>query len=185
MNHVTQKCPNCGSPVEVEIALSSNVGLNEPKPLKYETLIRDADGQLSERPIRAVLAFMRHIGPGRYGAGALYTRYCQWRHEAEAPALKSASFGRAMGWAGGERFRSATERGWVIPPNIDTLDPVLPYIKSRRSERALMSNLVADSQQYSIDLEKPTPPAEDAPAPTPVQATRLTPEGWVPFSERF
>lgn len=157
MSHVT--CPNCKTIISLAVEEVDSRGYEAP-PLKYEKLISDIDGQISDTPVRGVLAFFRHIGPGRYASGSLYSKYCQWRRQNDAPALKQSGFGRAARLAGAHPVRTATQRDYVIPENIITIEPVMPYINSIRAQKAAFAAAVNAHQGVDGSLERDDQPFE-------------------------
>lgn len=137
----TVKCPHCTHELEFYVGPANNALMI--RPTSYDSLISDVDGQIHQTDLRAVLAFLRHVGPGRYASSLLYKRYGLWRLENEAPALSHGNFGRAVSVLGIERTRSAKQRDYVIPENINTMEAVAPYIDSRRAQRAGMEAAIA------------------------------------------
>ncbi len=132
----TVKCPHCTGELEFYVGPANNALMI--RPTTYDRLISDVDGQIHQTDLRAVLAFLRETGPGRYSSAFIYTKYNEWRLENKAPRLSHAGLGRAISVLGIEKARSARQRDYVIPENIDTLEAVAPYLNSRRAERAAM-----------------------------------------------
>lgn len=165
----TVNCPHCDNKLEFSIGVA-----DDPlfvRPAKYDRLISDLDGQISEVPVRAVLAFLRATGPGHYSSRMLYSKYAEWRQENGGPGLSQASFGRAMKLAGAIPTRTAKQREYEIPEDIDTLEPVRPYINSRRAQRAAHRRAVEAHTGVDKSPAGPTPAQRAALAQRPIEAS--------------
>lgn len=128
-------CPSCETHFSITVT-----------PEHKETL--DPTSPLNARAMRAILEFMREVGPTRKTAGALYRLYKdeQIYMERDWPELSHNAFARALRRNGAQPWRTGTERGYVIPAIPADQKPA-PIAVSRRPDyqrpvRVTPSNVV-------------------------------------------
>jgi hypothetical protein len=97
-------CPDCETRFKVTIEPVDHAGQ------KYTN-----DSPITPGAMRAVLDFMRFMGPGRCTNAALFDTYDRRRDYHGWPALTHQAITLALKRNGAKRWRTSTERGWVLP----------------------------------------------------------------------
>lgn len=107
-------CHACGADNEVRVVAS------QPRRKHVD------DRSVDTRTLRAVLEFMKRVGPGRKTTSELHALYGHQRSTFQAPDVSVAALGRALHMNGAKKWRNAQERGWEIPEIPEDRRPAPP-----------------------------------------------------------
>lgn len=138
------KCPHCEGKFEIK-------PIDAPKSLPDST-------PLIPKTIRALLNFMREVGPGRYTVAELYDRYDE---DASRPELTKQAFVTGLAMNGATKWRSAVSRGYTIPVIPDEQAPAkpAPTVQAKINADAYMDAKI----KHSTDVVVPAPQKVETP----------------------
>lgn len=143
-------CPDCQARFKVSVAAIDHTGQEVSK-----------DSPVTPKVLRAVLEFMRFMGPCRLSVPAVVKAYEDRRRAQNWPRITERALLDSLKRNGATRWRTASVRGWDIPalePDQEAA-PAAPTVLADIEAKAYSEALVDHSGNFAARREEPVPPA--------------------------